>query len=145
MVCSDANVVAVVDVSEDRSHVQGFIPTGWYPTAARVLPNGTLVVLNGRGGGSHPNPHGPNPTRRPEASHVGGVRGRIRGPHPNRHGIVYRSLHRRASSRPTPRPRWPTLPIATRSSNTANPFPPIEHVIYIVKENRTYDQVLGRH
>src|ERR1022692_3743638 len=39
VVCSDANVVAVVDISEERSHVEGFIPTGWYPTAARVLPN----------------------------------------------------------------------------------------------------------
>src|SRR5580692_12419761 len=71
VVCSDANVAAVVDISEERSQVQGFIPTGWYPTAARALPNGTLVVLNGRGGGSHANPHGPNPTRRPEASHQG--------------------------------------------------------------------------
>ncbi len=49
VVCSDANVVAVVDISRERSHVEGFIPTGWYPTAARVLPAGTLVVLNGRG------------------------------------------------------------------------------------------------
>ena len=54
VVCSDANVAAVVDISEERSHVEGFIPTGWYPTAARELPNGTLVVLNGRGNGSHP-------------------------------------------------------------------------------------------
>ena len=47
--CSDANAAAVVDVSEARSRVEGFIPTGWYPTAVRVLPSGTLVVLNGKG------------------------------------------------------------------------------------------------
>ena len=29
--CSDANAVAVVDISQARSVVQGFIPTGWYP------------------------------------------------------------------------------------------------------------------
>ena len=62
--CSDGNVAAVVDVSTERSHVEGFIPTGWYPTAVRVLPSGTLVVLNGKGLRSYPNPKiGPNPSR----------------------------------------------------------------------------------
>ena len=40
---------AVVDISSERSRCEGFIPTGWYPTAVRVLPSGTLVVLNGKG------------------------------------------------------------------------------------------------
>src|SRR5258708_24012878 len=39
--CSDSNAAAVVDVSESRSRVEGFIPTGWYPTAVRALPSGT--------------------------------------------------------------------------------------------------------
>src|ERR1035441_1020741 len=69
--CSDANAVAVVDLTGDRSYVKGFIPVGWYPTAARVLPSGTLVVLNGKGVRSYPNPHGPNPARRPEPVHAG--------------------------------------------------------------------------
>src|ERR1017187_4870445 len=47
--CSDANAAAVVDIAESRSRVEGFIPTGWYPTAVRALANGTLVVLNGKG------------------------------------------------------------------------------------------------
>ncbi|MEK7406632.1 MAG: bifunctional YncE family protein/alkaline phosphatase family protein [Acidobacteriota bacterium] len=51
VVCSDANAVAVADVSEAQSRVLGFIPAGWYPTAARVLRSGTLVVLNGRSPG----------------------------------------------------------------------------------------------
>ncbi len=38
--CSDANAAAVVDVSETRSRVEGFIPAGWYPTAVRALPSG---------------------------------------------------------------------------------------------------------
>ena len=61
--CSDANAAAVVDVSETRSRVEGFIPAGWYPTAVRALPSGTLVVLNGKGLRSYPNPDGPNPTK----------------------------------------------------------------------------------
>lgn len=50
VVCSDANAVAVVDVSGERSDPLGLLPAGWYPTAARVLPEGALAVLNGAGG-----------------------------------------------------------------------------------------------
>jgi DNA-binding beta-propeller fold protein YncE len=49
VVCSDANATAVVDVTGARSQLLGFVPTGWYPTAARALPDGRLVVLNGKG------------------------------------------------------------------------------------------------
>ncbi len=49
--CSDANAVAVADISEARSHVLGFIPTGPYPTAVRSMPGGRLFVLNGHGAG----------------------------------------------------------------------------------------------
>jgi DNA-binding beta-propeller fold protein YncE len=49
VVCSDANAAAVVDVTSARSQVLGFVPTGWYPTAARALSDGRLVVLNGKG------------------------------------------------------------------------------------------------
>ena len=59
--CSDANAVAVVDVSEARSRVLGFVPTGWYPTAVRPVAGERLVVLNGKGTRSFPNPKGPNP------------------------------------------------------------------------------------
>ena len=52
--CSDANVVAVADISEARSRLEGFIPAGWYPTAARVLPDGRVLILNGRGVASYP-------------------------------------------------------------------------------------------
>jgi len=61
--CSDGNVAAVVDISGERSHVEGFIPTGWYPTAVRALPSGGLIVLNGKGLRSYPNPKGPSPRR----------------------------------------------------------------------------------
>ena len=141
--CSDANAAAVVDVSGERSHVEGFIPTGWYPTAVRVLPSGTLVVLNGKGVRSYPNPQGPNPARRPEPVHAGLAERAVRGAHADRHGVVDRAVHATASSTPGPRPRSPIRPIATASWMRPAPLPPIQHVIYIVKENRTYDQVLG--
>ena len=143
VVCSDANVAAVVDITGERSRVEGFIPTGWYPTAARVLPNGTLVVLNGRGLGSHANPHGPNPTRRPEASYQGDA------------GIVeYVGRIQTGTAsfiEPLTEERLEAYTKAAMGNSAyrdekldaPNPFPPIEHIIYIVKENRSYDQVLG--
>src|SRR5262249_4593935 len=57
---SDNNCVAVIDVSiPGSSHVRGFIPSGWYPTAARFSRDGKRIfVLSGKGLTSVPNPHG---------------------------------------------------------------------------------------
>jgi YVTN family beta-propeller protein len=144
--CSDANAAAVIDVSEARSRVEGFLPTGWYPTAVRGLGNGTLVVLNGKGVRSYPNAqNGPNPTKRPEPAHMG-------APAPPQVQFVGR-IQTGTASWISPftaeqLAEWTkrTLDLgAYRDSklDDANPLPQIEHVIYIVKENRTYDQVLG--
>jgi len=48
--CSDVNAVAVADITENRSRLAGFVPVDAYPTALRVLPEGGLAVVNGRGG-----------------------------------------------------------------------------------------------
>jgi hypothetical protein len=154
VVCSDANAVAVVDVSQDRSQVLGFVPTGWYPTAARALGDGRLVVLNGRGGGSLPNPQGPNPTRRPEPVHEGVAApqyvGRIQTGTASFIDPIGDAPLREYSK--TVFSNSPYKDSRLDDAGTANtgPIPnhpgahsPIEHIVYIVKENRTYDQVLG--
>ena len=155
VVCSDANAVAVVDISKTRSRVAGFIPTGWYPTAARVLADGRLVVLNGRGSRSYPNPKGPVPLESAAPSHRRRSPTRIRRQHPDRHGVRDRSVHRRSTSTSTPKPCIANSPYRDEQLDARNVAggsvihsapgdpSPIEHVIYIVKENRTYDQVLG--
>ena len=61
VVCSDANAVAVMDISEAMSSLRGFVPTGWYPTAVRAHADGRLVVLNGRGLRSYAESAGPEP------------------------------------------------------------------------------------
>jgi DNA-binding beta-propeller fold protein YncE len=48
--CSDANAVAVADVSETRSRLAGFVPAGAYPAAVRVISGGRLAVVNGHSG-----------------------------------------------------------------------------------------------
>lgn len=135
--CSDANAIAVVDISEDRSRVEGFIPTGWYPTAVRMLPSGTLVVLNGKGVRSLPNPSGPNPTKQPTAAGPGYV-AQIQtgtaswiGPFTDDQLDTWSKVV------------LSNTPYNDEKLDQPDPLPAIEHVIYIVKENRTYDQVLG--
>ena len=141
--CSDANAVAAVDISQPRSRVTGFIPAGWYPTAVRGLRDGRIVVLNGRGLRSYPNPqNGPNPTKKPEPVHEGvpalAYVGRIQTgtvsfvDPPSENDLANYSKQVLANSA-----------YRDEKLDAANPLPPIEHVIYIVKENRTYDQVLG--
>jgi hypothetical protein len=134
--------VAVVDVSQERSHVEGFIPTGWYPTAARALGDGTLVVLNGRGAGSHPNPQGPSPARRPELVHGGTSSIQYVGRIQTGTASFIAPFNEDQLAAYT-RTVIANSPYRDEKLETPNPFPPVEHVIYIVKENRTYDQVLG--
>ncbi len=126
-VCSDANAVAVADISLDRANVLGFIPTGWYPTAARALKDGTLVVLNGRGEGSKPNRKLPDEyiprLQTGTASFI--------PPFGEKELAAYTKT---------------VMANAAYSDNKLDQqhtLPPIEHVIYVVKENRTYDQILG--
>jgi YVTN family beta-propeller protein len=144
--CSDANAAAVVDISGGRSLVEGFIPTGWYPTAVRPLANGTLVVLNGRGLRSYPNAeNGPNPSKRPNPVHAG-------EPSPPAVQFVGRMQTGTASwIEPFTAEQlnaWTARVLANspyrdQKLDEPSPLPKIEHVIYIVKENRSYDQVLG--
>ncbi len=154
VVASDANAVAVVDVSTVKSRVEGFIPTGWYPTAARSLPSGRLVVLNGRGRGSFPNPDGPNPTRKSAPAYLGlqapQYVGRIQtgtasfiAPFDDRQLDRYtRTVYANSPYRDQLLDELnipPGNPVPSRPGASS----PLEHVVYIVKENRTYDQVLG--
>ena len=154
-VCSDANAVAVTDISEQRSRLAGFIPTGWYPTAARVLKDGTILVLNGRGLQSFPNPKAPGPFGAPAVEGGGDPRRDYVGNLQTGTMSVIAPLTEEA------------LVQYTKSTLALSPYndskldvaefaddnviytkpgrpSPIEHVIYIIKENRTYDQVLGK-
>jgi DNA-binding beta-propeller fold protein YncE len=158
VVCSDANAIADVDISAPRSRVLGFIPSGWYPTAVRVLKEGEMVMLNGKGLGSFPNPHGPNPTVRPAPLHEGSLE-----PAP----VEYVGHIQTGTAAFLPEPNEEQLDGFTQTVLQNSPYrdemiygpvsdgqvayfskseghaSPIQHVIYIIKENRTYDQVLG--
>jgi YVTN family beta-propeller protein len=153
VVCSDANSVAVADVSEERSRLAGFVPAGWYPTAARSLADNRLLILNGRGLGSYP------------GHHVGPIRPRgMTAADARKDYVAYVQTGTMSVVDPLTdealagytRAAMGLSPYRDAQLDTEN-FPgdsvlyskpgkpsPIEHVLYIVKENRTYDQILGK-
>ncbi len=154
VVCSDANAVAVVDVEGAKSQVKGFVPSGWYPTAARVLPDKRLVIFNGRGLRSYPNPNGPKPIKGDSPVHEGVKSDEYVGRIQTGTASIIDSFDDAKLAEYTQR-TYENSPYRDEILDDAkvppgNPIParagmksPIEHVIYIVKENRTYDQMLG--
>jgi YVTN family beta-propeller protein len=142
--CADANAAAVVDISGARSRVIGFVPTGWYPTDAFGLPDGRMAVLNGKGLRSYPNPDGPNPAKTGNASPQYGPRiqtGTVQFVDVPDETKLQSLTAEVLSNTPYRDEKLDDAGIPPDSPVHANG--PIKHVIYIVKENRTYDQVLG--
>lgn len=126
------NDIVMIDLSSKKAKVRGLIPTAWYPTGI-YLDKNKVMVTNAKGLGAGPNAQG---------QYIGSM---IEGTlsvfdTPNNRELskytkqVYKNLTDKGE--------------AKRAGN--NPIPmnpegksPIKHVIYIIKENRTYDQVFG--
>lgn len=151
--CSHINAVAVVDLAKERSEVRGFIPTGWYPTAVRPIAGGRLLILNGKGLRSYPNPNGPNPTQWPRPA--GQPAGQQYVGHLQNGAIQIVSSFNDDELTTYTRTVVNNSPYRDALLENAgipngNPIPnrpgarsPIKHVILLMKENRTYDQVFG--
>lgn len=149
---SGNNDVAVLDLARSSgSPVVGMIPTGWYPTSLHVA-GGNLWVTNGKGLGAGPNdgPGRPDPTqpgRVAEDQYIGSMmRGTLSTvPLPDAEQLAAYSEQVVANNGFDERSavRVPTgAPPGAIPRRVGDPSP-IKHVIYVVKENRTYDQVLG--
>ena len=147
---ADNNTVAVVDVSEPgRSQVDGFIPTGWYPTAAMISRDGSQVfVLSGKGLTSSPNPRSmPRSIPGGDMQYVGAMLTGTLSILPNPGTSLLETLTQRARS---VMPYSDETRLAPARAPAASPVPkrvgdpsPIKHVFYVIRENRTFDQVLG--
>jgi YVTN family beta-propeller protein len=157
---ADNNCLSVFDVSvPGRSKGKGFIPTGWYPTSVRVVKD-KILVANGKGMTSLANPYGPNPVRRGDeviyqeggrnqtikVQYIGGLfrgtMGIINVPDEAQMGVYSKVVYGN-----TPYTKNKEL---VSESPVGNPVPnkvgdpsPIKYIFYVIKENRTYDQVLG--
>jgi DNA-binding beta-propeller fold protein YncE len=150
---ANINAIGVFDVGiPGRSHTLGFIPSGWYPTSVRVTPDGRkLLVANGKGNIAKANPLGPQPVQgKSTEQYIGrlfrGTLGII--DLPSAKGFPLQMADWTAQVlRCTPlredagvvMDRPPGNPIPSRVGDSS----PIKHCIYIIKENRTYDQVFG--
>lgn len=144
------NSVAVIQLDRERDdgRVIGLIPTAWYPNAVTVSRDGKLLyVINAKSNA------GPNP---------GGCRNNFAptGDHPCAMAQQYVWQLEKGSLATIPLPDPETLKSLTLQVSRNNHFSVpakhpesdavftflrsrIHHVIYIIKENRTYDQILG--
>jgi YVTN family beta-propeller protein len=160
---ADNNNVVVVDISnrlnedarergETISLVEGFIPVGWYPTALAVSPdNQTLFVANGKGLKSRAN--FPAQTRDPRRvngsppfdyipkTYEGSI-SLIARPDAPQMATYTAQVRRNSPYTPESLKRAPIASHSVIPAKVGDPCP-IKHVLYIIKENRTYDQVLG--
>jgi YVTN family beta-propeller protein len=150
---ADNNDIAVVNIADSKhSEVIGFIPTGWYPSALALSSDGRkLFIGTSKGESGHPDIKGPGS---PLASKWDGdetvktlQKGSIeflditdlrkRLPALSR-TVTANSPYRDSQLTSANLPKQPSI-----IPNTVGAGSPIQHVIYIIKENRTYDQVFG--
>ncbi|GHN02726.1 hypothetical protein WSM22_42150 [Cytophagales bacterium WSM2-2] len=153
---ADNNCLAVFDVSKPGSSFSlGFIPTGWYPTCVRLV-NKKLWISNGKGFTSKANPYGPSPVRkREEVDHHWGMQ---------KMEVQYIASLLKGSMSIIGIPTLKELKDYTSLVYNNSPFTkymreefgkaakapiktgkesPVKYVFYVIKENRTYDQVLA--
>ena len=151
---ADNNSVALADIA-NRAHstITGFIPTGWYPSALALADRGTtLYIGSAKGESGHPDPHG-------GASDLMGLK---HDPNANIYTLQTSSLEvLQVANLKQKLPHWThqviedtpykdSLLSEARTPQSASVIPQrvgiasaIQHVIYIIKENRTYDQEFG--
>ncbi len=144
---SGINAIGVIDIPSMQ--VIGHIPVGWFPSKLHVHPDGKhLIVANAKGYGSGPN-GGPDFEMGPEGSYVGNL---MKG------SISILEIPSDEELKATTQ-RVMDNNFAFSSSTQAmfddrrtNPIPlfpgskatPIHHIVFISKENRTYDEVFGQ-
>jgi YVTN family beta-propeller protein len=142
------NAIAVIrfDPGERESVLLGLIPVGWFPGAISFNPETqTLCVANIKGLPVKPKQYRQTGGEGFNTHHYHGSVSLI--PVPDRTKLqrftkaVYENYHREriAQSLEEPRPGQPPRPVPERIGEPSL----FKHVVYIIKENRTYDQVLG--
>jgi YVTN family beta-propeller protein len=153
---ADNNCVVVIEVDTPRlSRVTGFIPTGWYPTSVAITPDGKrLLVGVGKGNVTKPNPPYTNKigVAALQIAHglpfpyigttLSGALSIVDIPDEKELAVYTAQVYKNCPYSDlqltnAPHPRKTAIP------NKVGDPSPIKHVIYIIKENRTYDQVLG--
>lgn len=143
------NDIALIDTKTLK--IKGLIPTAWYPSALTLSKdNKTLFVANMKGLGAGPNLNGPNPeSRRPTEQYIGsmiqGTLSVIQIPDSRTLDDYTRAVVKNNGF--DERGKSPIQGLKNQEPHAIprRPGDPslIKHVIYVIKENRTYDQVFG--
>ena len=141
------DAVAIVGQSLDRPpvawdpakmQVLGYLPTAWYPTAVAVMPaNSSVLVTSAKGYGGVPVTNG----NEYDGNDMVGLLSHIRRPtDEDAKAGKAQTLQGVLFSTPTAeqRPADSPIPDAAHAGQS-----PIKHVVLVVKENRTFDQVFG--
>ena len=125
--CGGTNAIALVQRTSKTWKLAGSIPTGWFPSSITVMPDGSLRVITIKGTGNTANDRGTFNSREYQGSLI-----RLPAPAP---------AQLAAGTREVIAANSPKLESAGGIANLTSLG--IQHVLLIVKENRTYDQVLG--
>jgi YVTN family beta-propeller protein len=138
------NAVAVIETRSGK--VLGHIPVGWFPSRLAVSPDGrSIIVANAKGFGSGPN-GGPDFTPGPEGTYIGNLmKGTVSiipipedSQLPGETQRVVANNFRFEKRGTAGRPGHPIPRCAGEKPS------PIKHVVFVVKENRTFDEVFGQ-
>ncbi|MGI8786903.1 MAG: beta-propeller fold lactonase family protein [Pyrinomonadaceae bacterium] len=142
---ADNNAVAVFNLSKQISgaknafgnnRIAGRIPVEWYPTALLATKD-SLFVLNGKGKGTKPNPQFRQPGEKMEDDNSDYTLGQLNGTITRLPANLKNSELNQFTKRVAQANNW------NQPKRKAAKYPPFKHVIYIIKENRTYDQILS--
>ena len=147
---ADNNSVAVIDVSARReSRVLGFIPTGWYPTVVTVTPDGKRILVgSGKGLGTGPNRviRAGETNSPPQFLHHGnnlaGLISFVDMPSNERLAQYTKQVYDNSPYRDEMLTKAEVKGSSVVPSDVGKGSP-IQHVLYVIMENRTYDQVFG--
>ncbi len=153
---ADNNCIAVIDISDPgKSQIPGFIPTGWYPTAVAVTPDGkNLLVGVGKGNETKPNPLFKDKDRPADDSkpklpfpYIGnlmaGALSVVPVPDDKQLAEYTATVYRNCPYSDKLLAAAPPSAVRTAIPTKPGDPSPIKYVIYIIKENRTYDQLFG--
>ncbi|MDX2306533.1 MAG: alkaline phosphatase family protein [Microscillaceae bacterium] len=144
---SGINALAVVDVASLK--VLGHIPTGWFPAKVKTSPDGKkLIVTNAKGLGSGPN-GGSTFKKGPEGSYVGAL---MKGSVSVMDIPSDEELTKTTQQVINNNFKFEKASSAKFTARKDNPVPtypkqkesPIKYIVFISKENRTYDEVFGQ-
>jgi len=143
---SGINAIGVIDIQTLK--ILGHIPAGWFPSRIKVTPDGkNLVVSNAKGFGSGPN-GGSGFKEGPPGSYIGNLMKGTVSVMPVPSDLALPTMTKTVLAN-----NYRTEDYnKTRKTRKNNPIPiyggekesPIKHLVFISKENRTYDEIFGQ-